>query len=111
MNPEPALPPAQHLEPAISRISNLSFKPSRIDPLNREPTAKSGSTVPFKPFRLDPLNREPMAKTAATAPPARTHASAPRPYFLPSPDLSVRSDTRPANLRLLPRGSRSSLTA
>ena len=37
------------------------FKPSRIDPLNREPTAKPGSTVPFKPSRIDPLNREPGA--------------------------------------------------
>jgi hypothetical protein len=37
------------------------FKPSRTDPLNREPTAKSNSSAPFKPFRLDPLNREPGA--------------------------------------------------
>jgi hypothetical protein len=35
------------------------FKPSRIDPLNREPAAKPGSTVPFEPSRIDPLNREP----------------------------------------------------
>ena len=34
------------------------FKPFRIDPLNREPTAKAGSTAPFKPSRTDPLNRE-----------------------------------------------------
>jgi hypothetical protein len=44
------------------------FKPFRTDPLNREPTAKSGSTVPFKPFRTDPLNREPAAKSGSTAP-------------------------------------------
>jgi hypothetical protein len=44
------------------------FKPSRIDPLNREPTTKPGSTVPFKPFRTDPLNREPTAKPDSTAP-------------------------------------------
>jgi hypothetical protein len=70
------------------------FKPSRTDPLNREPTAKPGSTVPFKPFRTDPLNREPTTKTGATAPPvagsnassaavtaqpARAHGPAPRP--------------------------------
>ena len=42
------------------------FKPSRIDPLNREPMAKPGSTAPFKPFRTDPLNREPTAKSATT---------------------------------------------
>jgi hypothetical protein len=43
------------------------FKPSRVDPMNREPTAKPGSTVPFKQFRTDPMNREPMAKPGATA--------------------------------------------
>ena len=37
------------------------FKPSRTDPLNREPTATPDSTVPFKPSRTDPLNREPDA--------------------------------------------------
>jgi hypothetical protein len=49
------------------------FKPFRTDPLNREPTAKPGPTVPFKPSRIDPLNREPAAKPA-TAPkkPSRT---------------------------------------
>jgi hypothetical protein len=36
------------------------FGPSSIDPLNREPKAKS-ATAPFKPFRTDPLNREPGA--------------------------------------------------
>ena len=37
----------------------VPFKPSRIDPLNREPTAQPGSTAPSKPSRTDPLNREP----------------------------------------------------
>src|SRR5580658_140007 len=40
----------------------VPFKPSRIDPLNREPAAMSGSTAPFKQFRIDPMNREPTAK-------------------------------------------------
>src|SRR5580658_7611742 len=41
--------------------------------LNRDPTAKPGATAPFKPSRTDPLNREPTVKTA-TAPskPSRT---------------------------------------
>jgi len=39
----------------------VPFKPSRIDPLNREPTARPGSTVPSKPSSIDPLNREPGA--------------------------------------------------
>jgi hypothetical protein len=46
------------------------FKPFRIDPLNREPTAKS-ATVPSKPSRIDPLNREPGAFQDAE-PPTRT---------------------------------------
>ena len=48
------------------------FKPTRTDPLNREPAAES-ATVPFKPFRTDSLNREPTAEPA-TAPfkPSRT---------------------------------------
>ena len=33
-------------------------KPSRTDPLNREPMAKP-ATTPKKPSRIDPLNREP----------------------------------------------------
>jgi hypothetical protein len=44
------------------------FKPSRIDPLNREPTAQPGPNAPLKPFRIDPLNREPTAKPGPTAP-------------------------------------------
>jgi hypothetical protein len=47
--------------PATTPAPNAAFTPSRIDPLNREPTAKPGSTVPFKPSRIDPLNREPGA--------------------------------------------------
>ena len=50
------------------------FKPSRIDPLNREPTKNPSTTVPFKPSRTDPLNREPIAKPGRTVPskPSRT---------------------------------------
>jgi len=48
--------------------STAPFKPFRIDPLNREPTATPGSTAPFKPSRIDPLNREPTAKPGSTAP-------------------------------------------
>jgi hypothetical protein len=44
------------------------FKPSRIDPMNRQPTANPATTAPFKPFRIDPMNREPMAKPGSTAP-------------------------------------------
>jgi hypothetical protein len=39
----------------------VPFKPFRIDPLNREPTAEPAPTAPFKPSRTDPLNREPGA--------------------------------------------------
>jgi len=60
-------PGPAHPHPATPGPSVL-FKPFRTDPLNREPTAKSGSTVPFKPFRTDPLNREPAAKSGSTAP-------------------------------------------
>jgi hypothetical protein len=38
----------------------VRFKPSRIDPMNREPPAKPAAG-PFEPFRIDPLNREPGA--------------------------------------------------
>ena len=61
----PAIRPSQG---APRRGPVAPFKPSRIDPLNREPTAEPGSTAPFKPFRTDPLNREPMAKPAPTTP-------------------------------------------
>ena len=57
-------------EPTTNPSMTVPFKPFRIDPLNREPTAKHGSTVPFKPSRIDPLNREPTAKPAPTAPSA-----------------------------------------
>ncbi len=43
------------------------FKPSRIDPLNREPAAKLRTTAPFKPSRIDPLNREPPTKPGSTS--------------------------------------------
>jgi hypothetical protein len=52
----PAICPPQR---APTSGPTTSFKPSRTDPLKREPTAKSGPTTPFKPFRTDPLNREP----------------------------------------------------
>ena len=51
------------------------FKPSRIDPLNREPTAKPGPTAPFKPSRIDPLNREPTTKPSSTAPRVATRTA------------------------------------
>ena len=44
------------------------FKPSRTDPLSREPAAKPASTAPFKPFHIDPLNREPMASPGSAVP-------------------------------------------
>jgi hypothetical protein len=66
------LPPARSAyRPAqvpLTAGPTAPFKHSRIDPLNREPTAKPGSTAPFKPFRTDPLNREPAAKSGSTAP-------------------------------------------
>jgi hypothetical protein len=66
------LPPARSAyRPAqvpLTAGPTAPFKHSRIDPLNREPTAKPGSTAPFKPFRTDPLNREPTAKPGSTAP-------------------------------------------
>ena len=64
------------------------FKPSRIDPLNREPMAKPGSTAPFKPFRTDPLNREPTAEPGSTAPfkPFRTDPVNREPGTFPDPD-------------------------
>ena len=48
----------------------VPFKPSSIDPLNREPATKPAPTAPFKRSRTDPLNREPEAKPAPTAPTA-----------------------------------------
>jgi hypothetical protein len=60
----PAIRPSQGA-PRPSPVA--PFKPSRIDPLNREPTAEF-ATVPFKPFRIDPLNRERMAKPGSTVP-------------------------------------------
>jgi len=42
------------------------FKPSRIDPMNREPAAKP-AIAPFKPFRIEPMNREPTTKPGAAA--------------------------------------------
>jgi hypothetical protein len=70
IQPEPDAPregPGPAHPHVVAPVAATPFKPSRIDPMNREPTAKPGSTAPFKPFRTDPLNREPMAKPA-TAP-------------------------------------------
>jgi hypothetical protein len=63
------------------------FKPFRIDPLNREPTAKLRPTTPFKPSRIDPLNREPTAKSGSTAPfkPSRTEPLNREPGAFPDP--------------------------
>jgi hypothetical protein len=52
-----SLPPPVAVSPAPA----VPLEPSRIDPLNREPTAKPGPIAPFKPSRIDPLNREPGA--------------------------------------------------
>ena len=83
--PYPALSPAAPSDPvaflsapsanrppqgAPAPGSTAPFKPFRIDPLNREPTAKS-ATVPSKPSRIDPLNREPGA-FQDPEPPTRT---------------------------------------
>jgi hypothetical protein len=57
-----------HPHAAAMPAQTAPFKPSRIDPMNREPAAKPGSTAPFKPFRIDPMNREPTAKPAPTVP-------------------------------------------
>src|SRR5580698_10063355 len=56
-------PRPAHPHPATPG-STAPFKPSRTDPLNREPTTKPGPTVPFKPSGIDPLNREPAAEPA-----------------------------------------------
>jgi hypothetical protein len=77
-------------------------KPSRIDPLNREPTAKPGATVPFKPSRIDPLNREPAAKPGSTAPfkPFRIDPLNREPGALPDPELRpVHRFHDPAHIR------------
>jgi hypothetical protein len=67
------------------------FKPSRIDPLNREPAGKS-ATVPFKPSRIDPLNREPGA-FQDPEPPTRTS----RPWTRSYPRTHAMRRTRGAS--------------
>ena len=57
-----------HPHAAAMPAQTAPFKPSRIDPMNREPTAKPRSTAPFKPSRIDLRNREPMATPGSTAP-------------------------------------------
>ena len=78
------------------------FKPSRIDPLNREPTAKSRSSARFKPFRTDPLNREPTAKPGSTAPfkPSRIDPLNREPGAFPDPEpRPVHRLHEPAHIR------------
>jgi translation initiation factor IF-2 len=77
---EPGCRPVGHPEPDAPRQGpgparphpatpspTAPFKPSRIDPMDREPTAKPAPTAPFKPSRIDPMDREPTAKPAPTA--------------------------------------------
>jgi hypothetical protein len=62
-------PGPAHPQPAAKPAATMPFKPSRIDPLNREPPAPFESprikpvnpkaAVPSKPSSTDPLNREP----------------------------------------------------
>jgi hypothetical protein len=47
--------------PADTSAQTAPFKPSRIDPMDREPAAKPAPTTPFKPSRIDPMDREPGA--------------------------------------------------
>jgi hypothetical protein len=61
----PAIRPSQGA-PTAGPVA--PFKPSRIDPLNREPATKPVPTEPFKPFRTDPYTCEPTAKPSASAP-------------------------------------------
>jgi hypothetical protein len=69
------------------------FKPSGIDPLNREPEAKLGPTVQFRPSRTDPSNREPTAKTGVTAlfKPSQIDLSNREPGAFPDPDQYIAS--------------------
>jgi hypothetical protein len=94
-----------HPHPAPNPAAATPFKPSRTDPLNREPEAKSGPTAPFQPFRTDPLNREPTAKPGATAPfkPFRTDPlNLTRPRLAPQP----RRPPPPQKPRAPPRARR-----
>jgi len=65
-------------EPA-AKSATAPFKPFRIDPLNREPTAKPGSIAPFKPSRIDPLNREQPIEPPLTRPTPTNDQSPPAP--------------------------------
>ena len=68
----PAIRPSQRT-PTHSPAA--PFKPFRIDPLNREPTAKSATTPP-KPSRIDLLNLIPPSRRPSTA--TRAAATEPR---------------------------------
>ncbi|HET6235756.1 MAG TPA: hypothetical protein VFE41_12470 [Acetobacteraceae bacterium] len=99
------LPPAPSancpLQGAPTPGPTAPFEPSRIDPLNRGPTAKS-ATVPFKPSRIDPLNREPMAKTGATVrfKPSRIDPLNREPDAVPDPEpRPVHRLHEPAHIR------------
>ena len=71
-------PDPTHPHPAAPGAA-APFKPSRTDPLNREPPAAFASpriepanhkpTVPYESSRTDPLNREPPAAFASPPPP------------------------------------------
>src|SRR5580700_1638902 len=54
--------PAKNQPRALSRLT-----PKGERSLNREPTAKPGSIAPFKPSRIDPLNRENPARPPLTS--------------------------------------------
>ena len=93
----PAIRPSQG---APTLAPTAPFKPSRIDPLNREPAAKPTPTAPFKPFRTDPLNREPTANPAPTArfKPSRIDPMNREPTAQPGPTVpSKPSRTDPLN--------------
>jgi hypothetical protein len=92
------------------------FKPSRTDPLNREPPVASESlriepaahepTVRFESSRIDPLNREPTAKPGSTAPfkPFRTDPLNREPGAFPDPGpQTVHRIHEPAHIRVSKR--------
>jgi hypothetical protein len=95
-------------EPA-AKSATAPFKPSRIDPMDREPTAKPGSIAPFKPSRIDPMDREPTAKPSSTAPfkPSRTDPMDREPPAAPSlTSLTATNEVPQAPPAPLNRGAR-----
>jgi hypothetical protein len=100
IQPEPDAPregPGPAHPHVVAPVAATPFKPSRIDPLNREPTmdfkspriepADPEPAAPFKPSRIDPLNREPTAKPGSTVPfkPFRTDPLNREPTSKPDP--------------------------